>query len=165
MSQDDPLSAQHWLQVAVDATRETGETSLGCESISQIDGAGAKPTSAEGAYVPLVASKERFLLGMLASETTCQSLARRLLGMEDDEEEPTQEDVADAVGEIVNIVAGVMQRQLADAVGAVELGLPFYVRGKVATTDKHEVGVCNLDLDGMGIELVVVRGGERAQGG
>ncbi len=47
----------------------------------------------------------------------------------EDNEEPEMADVADAVGEIANVAAGVLKSSRAKAGQAVQLGLPLFMAG------------------------------------
>lgn len=147
-----------WLAVAVESAAETATGALACEAAEQVGGVERLlPDDTAGAYVPIIAGNERLLVGLLSSDAGCQDLSRRLLGMEP-EEVPSGDDVADAVGEIVNIVAGVVQRRVAGRMPVLELGLPFFIRGQVVASDKQEVAVAAMQLDGVRADLVLVRG-------
>jgi CheY-specific phosphatase CheX len=87
-----------------------------------------------GSFIQVVCVEGPVLLGITGTETTCDHLAKLMLGMEPDEELPESE-AFDAVGEIMNIVAGSMKTKLADSVGLLELGLPVFLSGQL-----HAVG-------------------------
>ena len=56
-------------------------------------------------------------------------MTRSLFAMEADES-PEMEDIADAMGEIANVAAGVMKSSRAAAGQKVQLGLPLFMEGR-----------------------------------
>lgn len=68
-------------------------------------------------------------LGLYGDRTSCISLARAILGMEADEE-PEDGEVVDALGEIVNMVAGSMKTHLGtSASGEIHISSPTFFLG------------------------------------
>ncbi len=84
-------------------------------------------------------------------------MTRSLLFMEPDEDDPSREDMADAVGEIVNIIAGIMQRDLAEQVPEIQLGLPIFVAGEVVRHPAQEAANSDVMFDGTSAKVVVLR--------
>ncbi|MDP6839465.1 MAG: chemotaxis protein CheX, partial [Planctomycetota bacterium] len=125
------LSTEQWLTVALEALKDSALGSFAAEGVFVTPEDSALAAEHSGAYVPLMAGDESMQVGLLTSEAGCEALTRALLAMEPDEAAPGLEDVVDAVGEIVNIVAGVMQRQLAEEGLFGEIGLPIFVEGHV----------------------------------
>ncbi len=65
----------------------------------------------------------------MGSRSSCEVLTRSLFAMEDGEE-PAMADMADALGEIANVAAGVLKASRAAAGQAVQLGLPLFMEGR-----------------------------------
>lgn len=82
-----------------------------------------------GSSIALTSSNGGWNLAIMANAPSCQSLTRTLFAMEA-EENPEMEDMADAIGEIANVAAGVMKASRAAAGQAVQLGLPLFMEGK-----------------------------------
>lgn len=161
------LSASQWLDAAVDATRETAIASLGSAEVEVSGTHREVPVGLMGAYVPLMADDQSLHIGLVSSDEGCATMARALLGMEpdDEEEELREDDMVDAVAEVVNILAGVMMRRMADRVSSFDLGLPIFVSGKVSCPGPHDVRVAVLDIDGVVAQVVMMQGGAKLQGG
>jgi CheY-specific phosphatase CheX len=82
-----------------------------------------------GSCISLIRPNGGWNLGLLGTNESCKSLARALLGMEP-EEDLGKEELADALGEIVNMVAGVVKRKLpAGESQELHLGLPLFIAG------------------------------------
>ena len=150
-----PLPIARWIDSVVKATEEVATVSLGCASLRRLD-RDPTPAAPYGAYLPIIADLEKLHLGLLLSEAGSRTLTRSLLGMEPDEEGPTLEDVADAVGEIVNIFAGVMQRDLVGEVNSFELGLPIFVNGEIVQHQSLSSVRINVGFDDTPAQLVVL---------
>ena len=82
-----------------------------------------------GSSIALTADGGGWHLAVMADKRCCEDLTRALFAMETDEK-PSMEDMADAIGEIVNVAAGVMKASRAKAGQAVQLGLPLFLEGK-----------------------------------
>ncbi len=68
-------------------------------------------------------------LAVMADAASCHAIARMLFAMEPDEE-PEPEDLADGLGEIVTVAAGLLKVKRLAAGQKVQLGLPLFVEGR-----------------------------------
>jgi len=68
-------------------------------------------------------------LAVMADLASCNALTRVLFAMEPDEV-PEKEDLADGLGEIVNVAAGVLKAKRQEAGQKVQLGLPLFMEGR-----------------------------------
>jgi len=150
------MPIDRWLEWAVKGMKDVATESLMCSDFEVIDNA-EKNDSPYGAWLPIKAGKEPLHIGVLSSQQGCTAMTRSLLFMEPDEDDPSNEDMADAVGEIVNIIAGIMQRDLADEVPVFELGLPIFVAGEVVRHPSQEAANSDVVFDGTSAKIVVLR--------
>ena len=81
-----------------------------------------------GSAIALTAENGGWQLAVMASKASCEDLTRALFAMEEDEN-PEMADMADAIGEIANVAAGVLKSSRAEAGQAVQLGLPLFMEG------------------------------------
>lgn len=92
--------------------------------------------------------------GMISVELptgTAEEVTRRMLGMVEGLEETPDEDVADAVGELVNMIGGGVKSLMP---GPSALSLPVVAAGRVARPS-DVVEVCRFDASWAGSPLVV----------
>ncbi len=82
-----------------------------------------------GSSIALTAENGGWNLAVMANKPGCEELTRALFAMESDEH-PEMEDMADAIGEIANVAAGVLKASRAKAGQVVQLGLPLFLEGK-----------------------------------
>ena len=62
--------------------------------------------------------------------TACaQSIARNMLGLDADDE-LTEEDTCDAIGEVANMVMGSVKKRIADSFGDIQVSIPTVISGK-----------------------------------
>ncbi len=82
-----------------------------------------------GAYIPFQRGHSHWLLGVLYDDDAARSIARVML-MAKENEELSAGDMADALGEVANMAAGLLKRGLLpDEQESCELGLPRFVSG------------------------------------
>ncbi len=81
-----------------------------------------------GSAIALTAANGGWQLAVMANKKSCAQLTRAMFQMESDED-PEMADMADAVGEIANVAAGVLKSSRAKAGQAVQLGLPLFMEG------------------------------------
>ncbi len=82
-----------------------------------------------GSSIALTSDNGGWNLAVMANKPSGESLTRTLFAMEDDET-PEMEDMADGLGEIANVAAGVLKASRAAAGQKVQLGLPLFMGGK-----------------------------------
>ncbi len=68
-------------------------------------------------------------LAVMGNKSSCEKLTRVLFAMEDDET-PEMEDLADGIGEIANVAAGVFKASRLEAGQSVQIGLPLFMEGR-----------------------------------
>ncbi len=150
------MPIDQWLHWAVKGMKDVATESLMCSDFELVDNA-EKTKAPFGAWLSIKAGNDPLHIGILSSEEGCTSMTRSLLFMEPDEEDPSREDMADAVGEIVNIIAGIMQRDLAGEVPEIQLGLPIFVAGEVVRHPAQEAANSDVMFDGTSAKVVVLR--------
>jgi len=118
------------LQEAVQAVVDTCRIQM--DLPLEVDPNPSDPRDADVAYgssIALTAENGGWNLAVMANRPSCEALTRNLFAMEDDET-PEMEDMADGLGEIGNVAAGVMKASRAAAGQKVQLGLPLFMEGK-----------------------------------
>jgi Chemotaxis phosphatase CheX len=143
-----------WVAAMADASTELA-LSLGMDAVELLGWHDVPPTGMAGAYIPLLAEDQTLQLALLATPAGCADLSRLLLGMEP-AEEVSDADIADAVGELVNIVAGgVKQRMQGSA--SLRRGLPVFIHGYVQPTQQLEVSLASVRIGQVDSHLMALR--------
>lgn len=124
-----------WMAAAQDALVKVAESALGAR-IGGFD-AVVLPSTSLAAYVPVMTPGEALHIGIVVDDHAALVLARCLLDAGDGGE-LSQDDVADAIGEIANIVAGAAKAAMSPTSGLIALGLPILLRGQLARSDQAE---------------------------
>jgi len=150
------LSAQAWMDCVLSAVNEVAEMTFESPA-NDVKDIESIPEGREGSIMALNRGDESLQLGVLSDKAGCVALTRALLQMEEDEE-VAEEDVTDAVGEIVNILGGVVQRALDGQGDAVTLGFPIFIRGQIYPPNKSEARYVTLNLGPAQADLLVLRG-------
>lgn len=118
------------LQEAVQAVVDTCRIQMDLDL--EVDPNPSDPREADVAYgscIALTSENGGWQLAVMGNQTSCEALTRNLFAMADDEI-PQLEDMADGVGEIANVAAGVMKASRAAAGQRVQLGLPLFLEGR-----------------------------------
>ncbi|HET9772488.1 MAG TPA: chemotaxis protein CheX [Acidimicrobiia bacterium] len=149
------VAVSDWVAAMADASTELA-LSLGIDGVELLGWHDVPPTGMAGAYIPLLAEDQTVQLAMLASPAGCGDLSRLLLGMEPGED-VSDADVADAVGELVNIVAGGVKQRMQDVAGGLRLGLPVFINGYVQPTRQLEVSLASARIGSVEAHLMALR--------
>ncbi len=121
------------LQVLQEAVKAVVDTcSIQMDLQLEVDPNPSDPREADvkfGSSIALTSETGGWNLAVMANQSSCEALTRNLFAMEDDET-PEMEDMADGIGEIANVAAGVMKASRAAAGERVQLGLPLFMEGR-----------------------------------
>lgn len=118
------------LQEAVRAVVDTCAIQMNLELA--VDPNPSDPRDADveyGSSIALTSETGGWQLAVMGSRGSCEKLTRNLFAMEEDED-PAMADMADALGEIANVAAGVLKASRAAAGQKVQLGLPLFMEGR-----------------------------------
>ena len=88
-----------------------------------------------GAHIPVLGGGGAFDLALVALPEDCQALSRAILYASPDQVLRDTE-VADAIGEVVNMLAGSVKRRMTGVGAELELGLPIFLHGYIQPTDR-----------------------------
>ena len=139
MSTSPKLSPAQWRAAIDGAAREIATYALSFPDAVVQDPVGIESTvSMIGAHIPMIGGGQAFDLALVASPAGCQALSRAILCMAEGAAVRDAE-VADAVGEIVNMLAGSMKRKLSGLGADLTLGLPIFIHGYLQPTDRLAV--------------------------
>ena len=153
----EPASLEEWINAAVTSAEELATVALGFDGSSVVGSRDALPKGLTSAVIALVSDAASVQLGVASTDEGCQELARALLCMEPEEDDLPEEDVADAVGEVVNIVGGQVKRLIGGPDSTMKLGLPLIVHGRFETGDNVEVAIMDLTVGPVPISLFVLK--------
>lgn len=124
------------------------------------------PPGMPGSFIPLVADGESVQVGIVSTAKGCEEMARSLMQLPSNEVLSSSE-IADALSEAANILAGYVKRNMQDHLNPVQLGLPLYVNGHLETSDRMRAAVTRIRMGTVEAALIVLRaahwhGGKRA---
>jgi hypothetical protein len=147
-------------QGAVEAgLKDLARDGMGFPEVAILERTASIPVSMPGAFIPLIGPSESVQIGLVSSEAGCRRLAQALL-QGDEQLELSAADMADALGEAVNILAGFVKRNIIESVHPVQLGLPLFVNGHLETSDRVRAAVTHLTVGPVRAALVILRAAE-----
>jgi hypothetical protein len=145
-----------WIGDLEAAFADTAQGALGLDAVEVTDHPAAVAPRWQGAYLGLVGPVGAIQIGIAAEEETCQSLAKRLLGMDPGEAALPPADMADALCELVNILAGAFKGKVRDRASPLQMGLPVFFNGGVQPTDRTAVSIAGIRAGGRAAALLLV---------
>lgn len=154
----DIIPIEKWTEATAESMEEFATGALGLEEFTIADAADEPVDVDCGGYIPLLTEHESVQIGLATDLASCQRLARLLLAMEDDDPDPVIGEIRDAMGEIANIVAGAIKtRMLAQTDNAeIQLGLPFFVHGKITPVTGLNDRMVHFRCDGIQFDIHVM---------
>ncbi|HUK66235.1 MAG TPA: chemotaxis protein CheX [Anaeromyxobacteraceae bacterium] len=152
------LVPSDWLEALQAEFEALARGSLGFASVEHVGRVDEPPSGMEGAYLALLAADgPSCQVGLVSTSEGCRALAEGLLGTAAPDGPLSAPDVADAVCEVVNMLAGGVQRRLRQKSDlTLGLGLPTFFHGPVQTTDRLGVTAAAVRLAGLPAALLVV---------
>lgn len=149
-----------WMKHLADATEELATTMLGMVECPIIEEKVILDQDVlSQSFVALVGDDTMVNLGITVKENDAQGVAKALFAMEPEDEDLPPEDVVDALGEIINIVAGSVKTRVHDSLPALKLGLPMVTKGTILPGSKSQSNAIKVRLGAQDLILVVVKSG------
>ena len=118
-----------WLLCFAGTAKEVATNPLGYASASDIQAfVDEVPEDHIGAYLPWPdGSDELFCLRMFSDRAGAKSLSRALLALGPDDEDLPEDEICDSIGEIINIMAGLVKSHMEAKEIPCKIGLPHYL--------------------------------------
>lgn len=150
------LPVAEWQQAAVEVASEIIKNVLAFEQCSPPERIAAIGDGRRGAYVPILSGDYSLHVGIVSDDSGCANLTRALLGMTCDEQ-VTQDDIHDAVGEIANMVAGGVKTKVTARGTAVQIGLPIFIHGHIESGAATQSVVSQMKFDDVDLCITIVK--------
>ncbi|MCP4447884.1 MAG: chemotaxis protein CheX [Myxococcales bacterium] len=154
------ISAEDWLAATTKSLIEVAETYFDVGTMTSEDFADDGSAKC-GAIIGLISENNTVQLMMLSSRRGSESLGKALLGFEADEAIETG-DLADAIGEIINIVAGMVKGVVNDQDDSLNLTLPTFVEGTLEPVGAEEVLCKVINMGPVQTKVLVFNGSPQA---
>jgi hypothetical protein len=130
-----PFAVSHWHDAIGAAATEIATYALGFDGATV--GPPVDPVEVRGLvgpHISLLGGPSALEIALVGTMDDCRRMAAAML-QSDDPAALSEPDVADAVGEALNMFAGSMKRRMASSGVDLELGLPIFVVGHVRPTE------------------------------
>ena len=146
-----PLEA--WLDVLVLAANELAVETLGFEAGCVVARNSTVAANLTSSCIALVGEESVLQLGFAATMKDCSLLSSALLGL-CPEEELSHEDMVDALGELTNVLAGLVKTRLASTL---RIGLPIVLKGSIDTPTRMESATATMRWGDIEAQLLLLR--------
>lgn len=148
------LGPADWLRALESAYAELAPRTLGFEPLAPARRLHEPPAAGAGAFLPLLGPTGSVQVALVSSEEGCAAVARGLLSLAPGEALSPPE-VADAVCEVVNILAGSVKAKLRGRM-EMKMGLPTFIHGTVQATERLGVEAVEVRAGGVVTALVII---------
>jgi CheY-specific phosphatase CheX len=150
------MSMKDWMDVFRGATQEVAKSALRFDGAGPAAPAVKEPGAPYGAFIAIAADNASMHLGLSTTQEGCRALARSLLGMRT-AVAITDEEVGDAVSELMNIIAGKVKSRVSDRDQSLRLGLPMFMKGEIQVGGGMERQSAEVQLGPVACQLQVFR--------
>ncbi|MBX7148498.1 chemotaxis protein CheX [bacterium] len=144
-----------WLKALMEGTNELATSTMGLEAYNDPKLHNTVPDGVSGSCLSLAVDTTSVMLAVMATKDGCTQMAKALLGMGPDDALSDSE-VADAVGEVINIVAGGVKRIMSSSAQSIQLGLPIFMSGKIECGENQEAAVADFKIGTIPIKLLII---------
>ncbi|MGV0950232.1 MAG: chemotaxis protein CheX [Azonexus sp.] len=151
------IALTEWMDALVGAANQLAMESLSFEEGEVVATETSLRSLVSGSLIALVGNQNSVEVGLCATEDNCVNLARALLGMEPEDEELSRADLDDALGEMVNIMAGALKARMDGRVPAMQIGLPIVFQGMLGASTNAEVMVVHMRWQDVEAQTVLIR--------
>ncbi len=117
-------AAELWLDALFESTEELSETMLGCKPVERSSSSHSDEMTFAIALLPLNSDQFQGEIGIMTTKDGCDELTIELLGEPMDDEGYSEEELGDSLGEIINILAGMVKLRVSTEFDNMQLGLP-----------------------------------------
>jgi chemotaxis protein CheY-P-specific phosphatase CheC len=148
---------QTWLDALKAAARTFMQTTYNVENVAPTSRLISLPWNhTQGAWIPIIGESYSLQLGVVSTDDGCQAIARNLLCMAP-EAPLTEEDMADAFRETINILVGISKTAIEGDISCSTLGLPIFITGQIKITKEQAAISEMITLGGVGCYLIVLK--------
>ncbi len=149
------VSSLELLEVLVGSAHELATVVLGFENSSVIGPRDSYPEETHAAFISLDYDNGSIYVAIAADTESLRQLSRALFAMEDEEEDLPEEDIADAIGEIANILSGKVKHHLDKYNIAPSTSMPNFVPGLIEIGDNVDIALVDVQLGQIPVTLFI----------
>jgi len=146
-----------WMEALISAMNELAVTSLGYEEGTLVSKDSTLKEEFSGSYIALVGDNTSLQIGVGTTREGCTRLARDLFALEPEDEDLSEQDEADALGELANVVAGGLKSRMSDHASDMQLGLPLMFHGTIEAPKHSEVSISVIRWNAAEVRLILLR--------
>jgi len=146
-----------WMDALISAMNELAVTSLGYEEGTLISTESTLKEDFSGSYIALVGNQASLQIGVGATRAGCTQLARDLFALEPEDEDLSEQDEADALGELANVVAGGLKARMSESASQMQIGLPLLLHGRIEAPKHSEVSIAMIRWNAAEVRLILLR--------
>ena len=150
---DSAVPLTEWMEAMVAALSQVAINPLGYKGSEVLSYPKSIPDGNCGSYIPLNRNDESLRICLLLDQRSRQAVARSLFCMSPGDDDLDEQDVGDALGEILNIMSGLIKAHMGakaveqnQAKVEVKIGLPAYLDNASSVSRAAEVSIAKVRI-------------------
>ena len=146
------------IEILEDATKETAESALCLETAERIQLREKMRPDWHGAFISLSGDEMQLQMGIASDEKGCQAIAGALMMLEPDDDPLPDDDLADAFGEVANLLLGFAKtRIIEDGLDDnLIMGTPLHMIGQFRPLNGQDLICSDYKLGETTVQLTVI---------
>lgn len=144
-----------WLDELISAAEEVATSALGFEVSTLVNKDKPSNEDLRGSYLAMVGDEQTVQLGIAVKPEDSIPLARALMCMEPEDGDLSDEEIIDALGEMVNILAGGLKTRMDGRAPPMVIGMPLVMQGHVEVPNRASIARALVDWGGIEAQLLV----------
>lgn len=149
------VNKETWFKAMEESLNDVSTGMLGFEEGQILSVSENLPEKMTGAHVAMISLHDSINMGIISSQEGCNRLAKAFVGVEPGEE-LDESDIQDALGEIVNIVAGGVKTRMIDVDPTIEIGLPVFFKGTISPRSRVASYVLDVKIGPIESKLFII---------
>lgn len=145
-----------WIEAVEQSAQECLISMLGLDSVELSTASELPDGDQYAAFVAVITDESCVQIGLALREEDCRKMAKRIFMVQTEEDSVSDEDMADSLGELANIIAGTAKAKVSDSVG--RLGLPLQLRGRLLVTNKQFLATRQALADDIKLNITLLLG-------
>lgn len=158
VDQSSSLSTLNWFGEILTAALVLVQACLNSEKYKVLGRVETHPKeNMSSVYVPLISAGDAILVGLLVEKRHMKTIAKNFMKLEKVEDIISNEEITDASKEIINILAGIIKRQLLTKQPIVRSGIPIFMNGYLQPGENQNQHIVAIEIDKVNAYIVLMR--------
>ncbi len=146
-----------WLNAVVDTADDIAKRYLDLKGVDEVSRRYDAPIASTQSLLALVGDSSSVQIGIGAPQDEFLDVVRALIGAEPDDDDLSSADIADALGEMANMLAGGVKVRMAKEDPSIRISLPLVIVGGIVQGTRINIAVAEVEMGECLVSLMVIK--------